>query len=77
MVCAVDVYNMEPVIDPKPDEVKQKTKAEQDRANSKLAKRMIWVAAGSLLFAFALVPLYDVLCSILDLMVKQIIMLLL
>ena len=55
---------MEPVIDPKPEEVKQKTKAERDQANSKLAKRMIWVAAGSLLFAFALVPLYDVLCSI-------------
>ncbi len=55
---------MEPVIDPKANEVKQKTKAEQDQANSKLAKKMIWVAAGSLLFAFALVPLYDVLCSI-------------
>ena len=55
---------MEPVIDPKPEEVKQKTKTERDQANSKLAKRMICVAAGSLLFAFALVPLYDVLCSI-------------
>lgn len=57
---------MEPVIDPKPDstEVRQKTKAEQDKANSKLAVKMIWVALGSLLFAFALVPLYDVLCSI-------------
>lgn len=64
MVCAINVYNMEPVIDPKANEVKQKTKAEQDQANSKLAKKMIWVAAGSLLFAFALVPLYDVLCSI-------------
>ncbi|WP_020184159.1 MULTISPECIES: cytochrome c oxidase assembly protein [Methylotenera] len=57
---------MEPVIDPKPDssEVRQKTKAEQDKANNKLAVKMIWVALGSLLFAFALVPLYDVLCSI-------------
>ena len=57
---------MEPVIDPKPDstEVRQKTKTEQDKANSKLAVKMIWVALGSLLFAFALVPLYDVLCSI-------------
>ncbi len=57
---------MEPVIDPKPDtnDVRQKTKAERDKANSKLAKKMIWVAAGSLLFAFALVPLYDVLCDI-------------
>ncbi|WP_047541178.1 cytochrome c oxidase assembly protein [Methylotenera versatilis] len=57
---------MEPVIDPKSDsnDVRRKTKAEQDKANSKLAIKMIWVAAGSLLFAFALVPLYDVLCSI-------------
>lgn len=57
---------MEPVIDPKSDsnDVRQKTKAERDKANSKLAVKMIWVAAGSLLFAFALVPLYDVLCSI-------------
>ncbi len=57
---------MEPVIDSKPDanDVRQKTKAERDKANSKLAKKMIWVAAGSLLFAFALVPLYDVLCDI-------------
>jgi len=57
---------MEPVIDPKPDstEVRKKTKTDQDKANNKLAVKMIWVALGSLLFAFALVPLYDVLCSI-------------
>lgn len=57
---------MEPVIDTKPDasDVRQKTKAERDEANSKLAKKMVFVAAGSLLFAFALVPLYDVLCDI-------------
>lgn len=57
---------MEPVIDSKPEsnDIRQKTKAEQDSANSKLAKKMVLVAAGSLLFAFALVPLYDVLCSI-------------
>lgn len=62
MVCIVDVHNMEPVTDA--DSVKPKTKAELKSANTKLAKKMVWVAAGSLLFAFALVPLYDVLCSI-------------
>jgi cytochrome c oxidase assembly protein subunit 11 len=37
---------------------------EQQKANKKLAIRVVWVVVGSLLFAFALVPLYDVLCSI-------------
>ena len=53
---------MEPVTDS--DSAKPKTKAELKSANAKLAKKMVWVAAGSLLFAFALVPLYDVLCSV-------------
>ena len=62
MVRGIDVHNMEPVNNP--DSLKPKTKSELENANSKLAKKMVWVAAGSLLFAFALVPLYDVLCSI-------------
>ena len=62
MVRGIDVHNMEPVNNP--DSLKPKTKAELENANAKLAKKMVWVAAGSLLFAFALVPLYDVLCSI-------------
>ena len=33
-------------------------------ANKKLAIKMIWVVVGSLLFAFALVPLYDVMCTL-------------
>jgi cytochrome c oxidase assembly protein subunit 11 len=33
-------------------------------ANKKLGFKMLWIVAGSLLFAFALVPLYDVLCTI-------------
>lgn len=37
---------------------------ERAAANKKLAYRLLWVVAGSLLFAFALVPLYNVLCSI-------------
>ena len=33
-------------------------------ANKKLAVKVLWIVAGSLLFAFALVPLYDVLCAV-------------
>lgn len=33
-------------------------------ANKRLAIKVLWVVVGSLLFAFALVPLYDVLCNI-------------
>lgn len=38
----------------------------QDRqqANKRLAIKVLWVVFGALLFAFALVPLYDVLCTI-------------
>lgn len=36
----------------------------RDVANKKLAVKILWVVAGSLLFAFALVPLYDVLCAV-------------
>lgn len=32
-------------------------------ANKKLGFKMVWIVVGSLLFAFALVPLYDVLCT--------------
>lgn len=32
-------------------------------ANKKLGFKMAWIVAGSLLFAFALVPLYDALCA--------------
>jgi len=32
--------------------------------NSRLVKKLLWMLLGSLLFAFALVPLYDVLCSL-------------
>ena len=40
------------------------SKQKDDRANTKLALKMLWVVAGSLLFAFALVPLYDVFCDL-------------
>jgi cytochrome c oxidase assembly protein subunit 11 len=37
---------------------------EKDKANSKLAYKMLLVVAGALLFAFALVPLYSVFCNL-------------
>lgn len=36
----------------------------QSQANKKLALKLVWIIAGALLFAFALVPLYDVICSV-------------
>lgn len=36
----------------------------QSQANKKLAFKLVWIIAGALLFAFALVPLYDVICSV-------------
>jgi cytochrome c oxidase assembly protein subunit 11 len=36
----------------------------QVAANKKLAMKLVWVIVGALLFAFALVPLYDVICSV-------------
>ena len=32
--------------------------------NSRLVRKLLWIVLGSLLFAFALVPLYDVLCNL-------------
>lgn len=37
---------------------------EQNTANQRLVKKLVWIVVGSLLFAFALVPLYDVICSV-------------
>lgn len=36
----------------------------QVAANKKLAMKLVWVIVGALVFAFALVPLYDVICSV-------------
>lgn len=33
-------------------------------ANKKLALKLVWIIAGALLFAFALVPLYNVICTV-------------
>jgi len=51
--------------DPKAEAPKNLTAKEQlDLKNKKLVRKLLWLVVGSLLFAFALVPLYDVLCSI-------------
>jgi cytochrome c oxidase assembly protein subunit 11 len=39
-------------------------KEQLDLKNKKLVRKLLWLVAGSLLFAFALVPLYSVLCSL-------------
>lgn len=36
----------------------------QRLANRKLGLKLLWLVAGSIVFAFALVPLYDVLCEV-------------
>lgn len=39
-------------------------KQQIDKKNNQLVKKLLWLVVGSLLFAFALVPLYDVLCNL-------------
>lgn len=60
MVCSVDVYNMASVDETKELSVKELL----DLKNKRLGLKLLWIVGGSLLFAFALVPLYDVLCSL-------------
>ncbi len=60
MVCGVNVHNMASL-----NETDVLTpKQEIDLKNKKLVRKLLWMVIGSLLFAFALVPLYDVLCTI-------------
>lgn len=60
MVCSVNVYNMAPLNETDALTAKQQI----DLKNKKLVRKLIWMVIGSLLFAFALVPLYDVLCTL-------------
>lgn len=39
-------------------------KEDQERANKRLVVKLVWIIVGALIFAFALVPLYDVICSV-------------
>lgn len=38
--------------------------ADRQKANSRLGLKLLWIVAAAALFGFALVPLYDVLCSV-------------
>ncbi len=60
MVCSINVYNMASLNETDALTAKQQI----DLKNKKLVRKLIWMVIGSLLFAFALVPLYDVLCTL-------------
>ena len=62
MVHSIDVYDMEVEAE---EVVKQQSEQDENRvkANKKLGLKMMWIVVGALLFAFALVPIYDVLCT--------------
>ena len=65
MVCGVNVFNMALEIEPNEKGALDLTAKEQlDLKNKKLVRKLIWLLTGSLLFAFALVPLYNVLCTL-------------
>ena len=65
MVCGVNVFNMALEIEQKEKRALDLTAKEQlDLKNKKLVRKLIWLLTGSLLFAFALVPLYNVLCTL-------------
>lgn len=60
MVCDGNVFHMAEV-----EEKKELSAKEQlEVKNKKLVRKLLWLVVGSLLFAYALVPLYDVLCSL-------------
>jgi cytochrome c oxidase assembly protein subunit 11 len=60
LVCSVNIYNMASVNEPKVLTVKEQL----DLKNKILVRKILWMLLGSLLFAFALVPIYDVLCDL-------------
>ena len=65
MVCTVDVHYMASLDQNKEPNNKELTPKQQiDLKNNRLVKKLLWMVLGSLLFAFALVPLYDVLCTL-------------
>jgi cytochrome c oxidase assembly protein subunit 11 len=65
LVCGVYVFNMALIEKPEVEAPQNLTAKEQlDLKNKKLVRKLLWLVLGSLLFAFALVPLYDVLCSL-------------
>jgi cytochrome c oxidase assembly protein subunit 11 len=67
LVCSVDIYYM--ALDQEPKELN--AKQQLDVKNKRLVKKLLWLLLGSLLFAFSLVPLYNVLCDLTGLNVKK------
>lgn len=55
---------MEPVNKQESASAHTNAKSDQEAKNSKLVRKLLWMVVGSLAFAFALVPLYDVLCTL-------------
>lgn len=70
MVCGVYVFDMALIEEAKVTASKLEKpgdltpKQHLDLKNKKLVRKLLWLVVGSLLFAFALVPLYDVLCTL-------------
>ena len=60
MVFGIYVYGMESVSEP----AELNAIEQRNLKNKRLGLKLLWLVAGSLLFAFALVPLYDVLCTL-------------
>lgn len=52
------------VLSSKAGDSNEQLKVQLSIKNNRLIKKLLWILVGSLLFAFALVPLYDVLCSL-------------
>ena len=59
MLCCIDVFDMAKL--EKSEQLSQKQQL--DLKNKILVRKLLWLLLGSLLFAFALVPIYDVLCE--------------
>lgn len=62
MVYSIYVYDMEVDGNTKNQPQSELSEA-RVKANKKLGLRMLWIVVGALIFAFALVPIYDVLCT--------------
>lgn len=60
MLCNVHTYHMATIDETSVTSVKEQL----DLKNKLLVRKILWMLLGSLLFAFALVPMYDVLCSL-------------
>lgn len=60
MVCCIDVHYMASLEEQAPLSAQEQIRLK----NKRLGLKLVWIVVGSLLFAFALVPIYNVLCTI-------------